>query len=336
MRITAVLPLYLPWSRAGAELMVHDILVECRERLSASIEVLLVTDLRSEGIANDLSATVDGVRVLTVDSAELNDRVSTHNPHVIVSQLGATTLAGAYALRTSTPLVTVVHDKSSRTLQQLSEFPPALTVFNTHWAHCDMGTMVGDSIVLHPAVRRPNGAPSTGISKPQQVTLVNLTREKGAHLFYALASALPHQEFLGVIGGYGKQVVRADLPNVTIQDHTDNMDRDVWSRTRILLVPSKYETYGMTAVEAAVRGIPVIAHRTRGLMEALGQHGRFVEDLSFAPWKNIIESTIADTSVSSECSAELPLFDADAELKATADAIARTGGPIGAQLGSAH
>jgi len=41
-------------------------------------------------------------------------------------------------------------------------------------------------------------------------------------------------------------------------------------------MPSAYESWGRTGIEAAASGIPTIAHPTPGLLESLGKSGTFV------------------------------------------------------------
>ncbi|MFI1769152.1 glycosyltransferase family 4 protein [Streptomyces sp. NPDC020800] len=53
------------------------------------------------------------------------------------------------------------------------------------------------------------------------------------------------------------------------------MREHVYSRSRVMLMPSLYESWGRVAVEAFASGIPVIAHPTPGLVESLGEAGIF-------------------------------------------------------------
>lgn len=107
------------------------------------------------------------------------------------------------------------------------------------------------------------------------VTLVNLTRDKGLKTAWDASEMLPHHRFLGVKGGYGHQETPRP-PNWTTWPTQPDMRR-VWAETRILLMPSAYETWGMVGVEAMTNGIPVIAHPTPGLSESLGDAGIFVD-----------------------------------------------------------
>jgi amino acid adenylation domain-containing protein len=60
----------------------------------------------------------------------------------------------------------------------------------------------------------------------------------------------------------------AALPNVTILEPTEQVDR-LYARTRVLLMPSLWqEAFGVTAVEAMLRGLPVLVSDVGGLPEA--------------------------------------------------------------------
>jgi glycosyltransferase involved in cell wall biosynthesis len=74
---------------------------------------------------------------------------------------------------------------------------------------------------------------------------------------------MPRQGFLFVVGAYGRQV-RPRLANVQVIPPVawDRMREAVYARTRVLLMPSEYESYGRCGVEAAHAGVPTIAHPT--------------------------------------------------------------------------
>lgn len=98
------------------------------------------------------------------------------------------------------------------------------------------------------------------INEPFQgdcITLINANQNKGTHQFLALARAMPDRKFLGILPYYGERYVPPAPDNVEWIKF-DNDIRNILRRTRILLVPSYYESFGRVAVEAMVNGIPTL------------------------------------------------------------------------------
>lgn len=108
------------------------------------------------------------------------------------------------------------------------------------------------------------------------ITLVSLNKNKGAEQFYKIAEAMPQRKFLGVLGSYDEQIIKR-LPNVEIVPNTPDI-LSVYRQTRILLMPSAYESWGRTATEAMCSGIPVICTPTPGLRENCAEAGIYVKD----------------------------------------------------------
>jgi glycosyltransferase involved in cell wall biosynthesis len=128
------------------------------------------------------------------------------------------------------------------------------------------------STVIHPdvyargSIRRPDPA------EQRFVTMINPSGYKGIDVFLALADALPQLPFLAVPSWATTESDRAALaarPNIELRPSVDDMDL-VYGRTRVLLMPSLWdETFGYCAVEAMLRGIPVLAADVAGLREAM-------------------------------------------------------------------
>lgn len=98
------------------------------------------------------------------------------------------------------------------------------------------------------------------ITEPFQgdcITLVNANQNKGVHQFLELAKKMPKRKFLGVLPYYGELNVPPSPGNIEWVTFDDDI-RNVLKRTRILLVPSYYESFGRIAVEAMLNRIPVL------------------------------------------------------------------------------
>ena len=89
------------------------------------------------------------------------------------------------------------------------------------------------------------------------ITLVNANVNKGVHQFLELAKRMPNRKFLGVRPYYGELWVPPAPSNVEWIPFDDDV-RNILKRTRILLMPSEYESFGRIAVEAMYNGIPVL------------------------------------------------------------------------------
>ena len=159
----------------------------------------------------------------------------------------------------------------------------ARIVYNSHWVKQSLMQKYGypNGLVVYP----PTITPAKPKPKGECITLVNCNENKGGQLLIQLAKANPHLQFLGVLGAYGIQIKsREHLPNLRYIENTPNMQDDVWAHTRLLIVPSRYESFGKTAVEALSYDIPVIAYPTLGLCEALGDAATYVQSHHTLDW----------------------------------------------------
>lgn len=313
MKIATLSPYCTPGRNAGSEVMLRwmaDSLVK------AGHEVIMVAT--DDEIFRGTETELDGVRIIFSSERQSESVIHDFNPDIIVSQ--QTRILNAAKLKRSTgaKLVAVIHSEHTMTSRWLGQRPD-LTIFNTYWMWEKHSRPGGAEIVLHPPVWAREHQTTPG----DCITLVNLNEAKGAFTFYELASDFPDRKFLGVVGGYGDQIIPSNLPpNVEIIPNTTDMRGDVWSRTNILLMPSEHESYGMAAVEALQSGIPVIASPTEGLAESLSYAGIFVPRNDIDGWvraiKLVEEHYGHRSSLALERAREL---DPTIELSAWVDAI---------------
>lgn len=141
------------------------------------------------------------------------------------------------------------------------------------------------SLVLHPPI---NPIPTNTSTQGDAYTLLSSLVNKGVQVVLDLAKAHADKRFIIVrspaeathgIEDLEDQV--AKLPNVEL--HPRVSPENVYKyleQTRILLVPSKYETYGMSAIEAAGYGIPSIHVDTPDVREGIGEAAYLIKPLS--------------------------------------------------------
>src|SRR5215212_610680 len=103
------------------------------------------------------------------------------------------------------------------------------------------------------------------------VMMVNPCAYKGISIFLSLAQKLPQVRFAAIPSWGTSAEDRAALerlPNVTMIQPSRELD-DIFKQTKVLLVPSVWgEGFGQIAVDAMLRGIPVLASNVGGLPEA--------------------------------------------------------------------
>jgi glycosyltransferase involved in cell wall biosynthesis/ubiquinone/menaquinone biosynthesis C-methylase UbiE len=113
---------------------------------------------------------------------------------------------------------------------------------------------------------------------------------KGGDLFLELAKRMPDYPFMTV--GRGNQT---QLSNCVHYGQTDPLI--FFQHARLLLVPSLLpEPFGRIAVEAMSNGIPVIASRTGGLPEVIGEAGILIDDYrNVDMWEKAIRTLLTDS-----------------------------------------
>ena len=258
--------MYPPANMAGAEMMAHSIF---REMAARGWEVTVVVE---PGIGD---YEIDGVRVASArDALDGCAAVFTH--------LDRTPQAESYCVRHGTALVHILHNHLTLEANRVAHAD--LIVYNTCWLS-EAVPNNAPSVIVHPPVWPDDYHVTPGKS----VTLINLSAAKGAGVFYDLARRMPDVSFLGVTGAYGEQEPAPRLDNLAILP-TQTDARRIYERTRLLLMPSAYESYGRVAVEASVSGIPTLASDTPGLREALEGSGRIV----YGSWAVALRDALAD------------------------------------------
>lgn len=179
------------------------------------------------------------------------------------------------------PLVTVV---------AVSRFIAALT-----------GRVAGaTSVVIYPPVRLT--ACPEGDREPGHITFVNPIPVKGRDLVLQVAALLPDRRFVFAeawnMRGEEREALErgmSGLANVTLRPRSVGL-ADVYRSTALLLVPSQCpEAFSRVVLEACASGIPVLASRTGGVPEAMGESGVLLGAADPADrWARAIEDILAD------------------------------------------
>lgn len=268
MNILAHVHMYVPNHNAGAECMLHDILTYMVKRGHEARVICGSPSVES----------VDGVKLYDIETDELFKLYAWAD--VVITHLDKTQQAITLAKKAKKPIIHIIHNDKQAIVHNLTERNASLLVANSEWIAKTLRSKA-PKIIVYPPIDVSKYRVET---QRKTITLINLTIAKGADVFYELARRNPEKNFLGVVGGYGQQLIK-EMPNVTILPHTPDI-QSVYAQSRIVLMPSTYESWGRVAMEAGASGIPVIARPTPGLKESLGDAGLFAQTVD--EFENII------------------------------------------------
>ncbi|MFF1792658.1 glycosyltransferase family 4 protein [Kitasatospora sp. NPDC058263] len=321
LRVVARVHGYPPDHNAGAEWMLHTMLRALADR-GHQVSVHLFR----YGAGLPGRYDLDGVAVHPLQSSYFPE--AGRGADVLISHLeGVPALAG-YGQAWQVPAVAVVHNTHAPSFEGAAACD--LAVYNARWTRAEAEDYYGRHRLTAPAevvVRPPVLAADYATTPGDRVTLVNLYEGKGGALFWELAERMPDVRFLGVRGAYGEQVMPGRIPsNVEVlpQIPGSQMRDLVYARSRIVLMPSSYESWGRVGVEAMASGIPVIAHPTPGLVESLGTAGMFADRDDPAAWEAELRQLLDPkgwAAASKQALARSAELDPTAELAAWCEAV---------------
>jgi glycosyltransferase involved in cell wall biosynthesis len=267
MKIFAWVHLYPPDHCAGAEMMLHEILLGLKKR---GHDVCV-------GVNSSSAPEWEGIPIYTSGHW---DRVAASD--IVITHLDVTRQV-IKANHRQRPLVHLIHNDRQLKYHGVAGDDAQLVVANSEWILRAINWK-WRTIVVRPPVHSERYKTKSG----DAITLINLYGPKGARTFWQLARIMPDRKFVAVVGGYGAQDIADPLPpNVELVQHTPDI-RKVYAKTRLLLMPSIYESWGRVAVEAMASGIPTIAHPTPGLLESLADSGTFADRDDIAAWVEAI------------------------------------------------
>lgn len=273
MTVVALSHGYPPFWNMGGEVSLHRTLQAIRNE---NVTVLTATDepytfegidVKPIDIKNVLDTRAD-YRPIAAQLRDLNARVVIGQNELSSPGVQAAANVGAVSIvNVHTP---PQYGGNIRQAVYQSDY----AIYNTHVAAREWGDP--GALVLHPPI---SPIPNNTISGGDAYTLLSSLRNKGVETVLELATMYPDKRFIIVRSPaeptHGLPDIEervALLPNVEL--HPRVSPEEVYKyleQTRILLVPSRYETYGMSAIEAAGYGIPCVHVDTPHVWEGIGE-----------------------------------------------------------------
>lgn len=289
-KILAAVHLYPPQHLCGGEMYLHNLLKHLQAN-GCEVRVLLL-NARHYGITNVY--TYDGVDVFPNEREVILNCLSWAD--TLITHLDYTEDVIEYGSIYKKPVVHLVHNNYKRPGIQ-DALRAQYVIYNSEHARASIGYK-HEGIVLHPPCDWRKFDDGQDHHSQEHVTLINLDGNKGGHILAKIAAAMPEQKFIGVTGSYsapdkakGFSGQFTNQPgNVTVLPKQREI-REIYAKTQILIMPSEYESWGMTATEAMASGIPVISTGGPGLRENCGKAGTYIADRDdIAAWVKAIKA----------------------------------------------
>lgn len=200
-------------------------------------------------------------------------------------------------------------------------------VYNTETAARQWGEP--KALVLHPPI---SPLPNNLFGEGDAYTLLSSLANKGVGVVLKLAQQNPNKRFIIVRspaepthGLFDLEEKAAQLPNLELHPRVPPEEvYKYFEQTRILLAPSRYETYGMSAIEAAGYGIPCVHVDTPHVREGIGEAAVLIPPLDSEAAANgidLIEANYAEYRYNARARAEWLQERQDVELEKFSDFV---------------
>jgi len=291
--LTWIIHNYPPYHNAGSEWMAHCLNKYLIQEHGFTIYVFILPKKFLGITYSDPTTTLDGVNIYSTDNMTALEE-ATKQSIAICTHHNLATSAREYARKHKKPFIYFLHDSNQINVMTKWEDNPYPThlVANSVWIKDYYKSFNYPTFILYPPVYWKD----YDVSKENRelITLINCNSNKGGMLLPQLAKALPQYKFAGVIGSYNKQI-KEPLQNLQYIPNTPNIN-EIYAKTKILLIPSAYESWGRVAIEAMSSGIPVIANPTIGLQESIGNAGIFCYRNDISAWVKEIKRLCEDNS----------------------------------------
>ncbi len=277
-------------------------------RLAASghgVRVVAAAETDAETVVDGIA--IRGVRNLSFRADELAGEIRSFQPdHVLVSSedLSHVLLRRAASVAAER-LVYVAHTPQwfpfgpeswnpDPAAAEIVKRARAVVVIGRHMAGYVQTNLGREAEVIHPPIYGTPPYARLGRFGDGYVLLVNPCAAKGISIFLELAARFPEVEFAGLAGWgttAGDRVAMKARPNVRVLETVPGIE-EALAGARLLLMPSLwYEGFGLIAMEAMLRGLPVLSSNSGGLRDAKRGTNYVVEARPIRVWKREFDDT---------------------------------------------
>jgi len=281
MTVVAVTHGYPPFWNMGGEVALH------RAMSIIKGDRAVLTKTENDYIFEDIAVkkiNVKNVLDVSSDPIPIAEQLKALNARVVIGQneLSLPCVLAARALGIVSIVNVHTPPKYGRGIRE-AVIQADYAVYNTKTAAEQWGEP--NAVVLHPPI---SPLPKEIKNKGNAYTLLSSLYNKGVGVVLALAEMYPDKRFIIVRspaepthGIPDLEERAAMLPNVELHPRVPPEEvYKYFEQTTIPVVPSMYETYGMSAIEAAGYGIPSVHVDTPHVREGIGEAAILIQPLS--------------------------------------------------------
>jgi glycosyltransferase involved in cell wall biosynthesis len=236
----------------------------------------------------------DGFKIHKYDISDVFCKTEIHSADIVFFQMGYDPKNMELLKGRSNDVFVFTHliEMHPWLLQQKMSFPITV-VYNSHMTQDSMPTLYPNMrMIPYVETSKFKSLRYTTINN-DVVCLINCNKNKGGDMLKRLAEKMPDVQFMGVKGGYSSQVIDSSSENLTYIENQRDITL-VFKKIGILIMPSKDETWGRTAVEAMASGVPVIHSESPGLVECVGGAGIMCMHDDEDAWVDAIRRLVGD------------------------------------------
>lgn len=201
-------------------------------------------------------------------------------------------------------------------------FNPDFVIGNTHWSNRFIDPLnTTPKFVLHPLIEedissiRPDENPLEKVNITMMNPLFHKGRSYMADLINTYSQSWSYRVLIGSYGGDKSEFFTMIKDSWAIRDgrldsrkYVEDI-REAYGQTDIFIYPSRYEGYGMAAVEPMLQGVPVVVHDYPAILEAVGEGANCLPwGCDSKLWEEEIEEMLFDLDVWKERSSQRAIY----------------------------
>jgi glycosyltransferase involved in cell wall biosynthesis len=261
MKLLWIIHGYVPNLNAGAENYTHNL---NKYLLSQGHKIIVLIPKDYGGLKN-VDRIYEGISIFTVEDPNIRHQLVEWSD-IVFTHLDFAGITVNY-IQNNRPIVFIAHNTFFYAYEYLKNKKNVFIIYNSLHAS-QITPFENEYTVLRPPITAKRTI--TNSINNKYITLVNINENKGGKILKELAEQMINHKFMGVKGSYGDQVEQPLC--VKIHENTPDIT-EIYKQTRLIIMPSGYESWGMVASEACINGIPVIASDVFGLKENLDYAG---------------------------------------------------------------